>query len=153
MKNIGSVLVAAAMVVGSFAAIGCNKSHDAIADQGNDQGQASAVAPEESPDTAGVSETAAKEEKEGAPGVEHDFYGTNFYARFAPPALRVETPGVAPSARHFWAPGYWRWSGNNYNWVGGRWNLRREGYAYYGPRWYNTRGRWQYRPGRWYRHY
>ncbi len=146
MKRIGSVLVAAAMMVGSFAAMGCNKASDSTADQGQE-----AVAPEETPESAGTSETAAKEDSQGAPGIEQDYYGPHFYARVAPPALRIETPGVAPSARHFWAPGYWRWSGRQYAWVGGRWALRREGYNYYGPRWYNVRNRWEYRPGRWYR--
>ncbi len=151
MKHIGSVLVAAAMVVGSFAAVGCNRS-DTIKDDGNQQEQ-SAVAPEETPEAASTSESAPKTDKDGNPGIEQDWYGVRYYTRVAPPALRVEVPGVAPSPRHFWTPGYWRWSGREYVWAPGRWVIRREGYNYYGPRWYNVRNRWQYVPGHWYRRY
>jgi hypothetical protein len=149
MKRIGSILVMAAVVVGSVAAIGCNKPNDTTADQGQE-----AVAPEESPTSAPVVETAGTASPNGAPGIEQDYYGgTSFYARVAPPALRVEVPGRAPSDRHFWAPGYWRWTGREHTWVGGRWALRRDGYNYVSPRWGYVHNRWQYAPGRWVRHY
>jgi hypothetical protein len=160
MKNIGNLLVAAAMVVGSVAAIGCNRSNDSAADQGQE-----AVAPEESPTSAPVDDTAGTASQNNAPGIEQDYvsvtglhcYGVPdwshacYTARVAPPALRVEVPGRAPSDRHFWAPGYWRWTGHEHAWVGGRWTLRRPGYDYVGPRWANVHNRWQYAPGRWIR--
>jgi hypothetical protein len=37
----------------------------------------------------------------------------------APPAPRVEVRTVAPSPRHVWVPGHWRWHGNRHDWVGG----------------------------------
>ena len=67
---------------------------------------------------------------------------------------RVEYRGVAPSARHFWAPGYWRWSGRDYAWVGGRWEYNRPGYVYVGPIWHRHHAaRYQYIPGHWVRRY
>jgi hypothetical protein len=88
-----------------------------------------------------------------SPGVEKDALFFRYYAPFAPPAARVEVIGVAPSARHFWAPGYYRWTGGAYTWVTGRWELRRPGLAYVGPRWVNRYGRFEYLPGRWVRRF
>ena len=87
------------------------------------------------------------------PGVEQDAIGFRVYAPFAPPAARVEVFGVAPSARHFWAPGYYRYNGREHVWVGGRWELRRDGFEFVTPHWVNRFGRWGYVPARWTRRF
>jgi hypothetical protein len=43
------------------------------------------------------------------------------YIKAAPPALRVEVRGSAPSRESVWVGGHWQWSGAEYVWVGGRW--------------------------------
>lgn len=143
MKRNGKILVAAAMMLGSVAAMtGCNAPVDA---------GSNAVAPEETAATAPVDD-----EDKAAPGVEQNamrfgYYGRHYYAPHAPPAARREYYGRAPSARHFWAPGYYRWNGREHVWVGGRWELRRTGYDYMAPRWERRYGRWEYIPGHWVR--
>ena len=136
----GKAMVAVAMMMGSMAVMGCSKP----ADQASE-----AVAPEETPATAPVDGDTSAPAK--TPGVEQDSLRFGFYAPVAPPVVRIETPGRAPSERHFWTPGYYRWTGREHAWVGGRWELRREGYNYVGPRWENRQSRWQYLPGRWVR--
>jgi hypothetical protein len=134
MKLNGKVLVAVAMVVGAMATTGCKSGEQA----------SEAVAPEENVATAPV-DTAA-------PGVEQDSLRLSFYAPIAPPAIRVEERGRAPSERHFWVPGYHRWNGREHVWYNGRWEQRREGYEYVGPRWQPHRTHhWQYMPGHWVR--
>ena len=94
MKLNGKTMMAVVMMVASMAAVGCN----------NAEAQTDAVAPEETAATAPVENT-----KDAAnPGVEQDARVFHYYAPHAPPAVRVEFRGVAPSARHFWAPGYYR---------------------------------------------
>ncbi|HLK68070.1 MAG TPA: hypothetical protein VKU19_31775 [Bryobacteraceae bacterium] len=39
----------------------------------------------------------------------------------APPHVRVEKRGRAPSPNHVWVSGYHRWDGNAYAWSPGRW--------------------------------
>lgn len=140
MKLNGKILVVAAMMLGSVAAVtGCN----APADDSN------AIAPEETAATAPVDDQAT-------PGFEQDAmrfrYGArHYYAPHAPPAARHEARGRAPSARHFWAPGYYRWNGRQHTWVAGRWEVRRHGYQYVAPHWERHYGRWEYIPGRWIR--
>lgn len=144
MKLNGKMMVAVAMMLGALGAAGCNKAVD--------QGDA-AVAPEETPATAPVESEAAGT----TPGVAQDFYGfrgsfgPHYYAPHAPPAARYEAFGRAPSARHFWAPGYYRWNGREFGWVGGRWELRRDGFEFLAPHWVHRFGRWEYLPGRWVR--
>jgi hypothetical protein len=145
MKLNGKVLVAMAMVVGALGATGCNKLSNA------DSG---AVAPEDNPATA----TTVDDEKAASPeGVAADSYwfsvytGPRYYAPREPPAVRVETRGRAPSERHFWRSGYWRWSGHDYAWMGGRWEPRRDHYEYVNSHWVNRYGRWEYVPGHWVR--
>ncbi|MFT3769059.1 MAG: hypothetical protein QM820_26765 [Minicystis sp.] len=141
MKLNGRILVTVAMMVGSMAAAtGCNRPVDA---------DATTIAPEETAASAPV------EESNTTAGFEQNSvryrWGVHYYAPHAPPAARHETYGRAPSARHFWAPGYYRWSGRQHVWVAGRWEVRRDGYEYYGPRWEQRYGRWEYIPGRWVR--
>ena len=138
MKLNGKSMVAVVMMVASVAAAGCNTA------SAQDAGP---VAPEETVATAPVVNDAAS----AVNGVEKDERGFHFYAPHAPPAGRFEVRGVAPSARHFWAPGYYRWTGREHVWVGGRWELGRAGYEYAGPRWQHNFGRWEYLPGRWVR--
>ena len=147
MKLNGKVMVAVAMILGSLAAIGCNAPAN-LTD--------GAVAPEETPATAPVVKDSAAQPAQ-TPGVEQDalrffgHFGPRYYAPYAPPAVRYENPGRAPSARHFWAPGYWRWNGREHVWFGGRWEVRRDGVEYVGPRWEHRLGRFEYLPGRWVR--
>jgi hypothetical protein len=136
MKLNGKMMMAVVMMVGSLAATGCNTA------SASDTG---AVAPEETAATAPVDNGNA------TAGVEKDERFFHFYAPFAPPAARVEFRGIAPSPRHFWAPGCYRYNGREHVWVGGRWELRRDGFEYAGPRWVNRFGRFEYLPGRWVR--
>jgi hypothetical protein len=137
MKLNGKILVAVAMMVGSMAAVGCAAPVDA-----------DAVAPEESAATAPVEDNAS------TPGFEqnsvHARYGArHYYAPKAPPMARREVYGRAPSANHFWAPGYYRWNGRQHVWTAGRWEAQRVGYTYIGPQWQRRDTRWEYIPGRW----
>jgi hypothetical protein len=138
MKLNGKMMMALVMVVGSLAATGCSTA--SAADSGP-------VAPEETAVTAPVEGAASNA------GVEQDARFFRYYAPFAPPAARFEVRGVAPSARHFWAPGYYRWNGREHVWVGGRWELRREGLEFVGPRWQRAGSRFEYLPGRWVRRF
>ena len=140
MKLNGKMMVAMVMMVGSLAATGCNTA--TAADTG-------AVAPEESVATTPVEN--ASTTTNATNGFEQDARTFHYFAPHAPPAARVEFRGVAPSARHFWAPGYYRYNGREHVWVGGRWELRRDGFEYAGPRWVNRLGRFEYLPGRWVR--
>ena len=141
MKLNGKRMMAVVMMVGSLAATGCSTA--SAADSG-------LVAPEETAATAPVENGAATN---ATAGVEKDERVFHFYAPFAPPAARVEVRGIAPSARHFWAPGYYRYNGREHVWVGGRWELRREGFDFIAPHWVNRFGRFEYLPGRWVRRF
>jgi len=138
MKLNGKTMVAVAMMLGSLAMAGCSTAN------ADDTGL---VAPEETAATAPVENAAT------TAGVEKDARFFHYYAPHAPPAARFEIRGVAPSARHFWAPGYYRWSGREHVWVGGRWVLRRDGFDFMGPRWVRRSGRFEYLPGRWVRRF
>jgi hypothetical protein len=144
MKQLGKMMVVVAMMVSSVAAIGCSKP-DAVG--ATDMGP---VAPEETAATAPVEGQGTA--SNASPGVEQDARFVHYYARVAPPPARFEVRGVAPSARHFWAPGYFRWNGREHVWVGGRWELRRPGLEFVGPRWIVGSGaRFEFIPGHWVR--
>jgi hypothetical protein len=136
MKLESKMLVAVAMMVGALGATGCNKLSQ----------QAEAVADEDNPAAAPVDEAA-----DGQPGFEQNARRVRYYAPYAPPAARRETWGRPPSERHFWAPGYYRWSGREHVWVPGRWEARREHYDWRPAHWENRYGRWEYIPGHWVR--
>ena len=138
MKINGKTMMAVVMVVGSLAATGCSTA------SAQDMGP---VAPEE------TAATAPMENGSAANGVEKDELRFHFYAPFAPPAARFEFRGFAPSERHFWAPGYYRWNGREHVWVAGRWELRRDGFEFIGPHWVRRFGRYEYIPGRWIRRF
>jgi hypothetical protein len=141
MKINGKMMMAVVMMVGSLAATGCSTA------SAQDTG---AVAPEETAATAPVESQRASN---ATSGVEKNFLGVRFYAPVAPPALRFEVRSIAPSARHFWAPGYYRWTGREHVWVAGRWELRRDGFEFIGPHWGRRFGRYEYIPGRWVRRF
>jgi WXXGXW repeat (2 copies) len=138
MKLNGKMVVAVAMMLGALATAGCSTA------QADDTGLA---APQETAETAPVENAAS------TAGVEKDARFFHFYAPFAPPAARFEIRGVAPSARHFWAPGYYRFDGRQHVWVAGRWVLRRDGFDFAGPRWVHRGARFEYLPGRWVRRF
>jgi hypothetical protein len=141
MKINGKTMTAVVMMLGSLAAAGCSTA------SAQDTG---AVAPEETPATATVDNQSASN---ATSGVEKNYFGIRFYAPIAPPAARFEIRGVAPSAGHFWAPGYYRYNGREHVWVGGRWELRRDGFEFIGPHWGRRFGRYEYIPGRWVRRF
>jgi hypothetical protein len=151
MKLNGTLLLVAAMVLGSFGGVGC-KSQEKISDKGNNAAPAEATAatPEDNPEAAAVSEESGDTHDSPA-GIEKDCRGATWTVGFAPPALRVEERGVAPYAGYWYRNGYYGWGGRDYVWYPGRWYAPRTGYRYYGPSWYRYSGRWAYRPGRWYR--
>lgn len=79
-------------------------------------------------------------------------YGYGPVVRIAPPALQIETVGVAPYPGQVWVGGYWGWSGNRHVWSPGRWEAPRQGYRWEPHRWEQHAGRdggWRERPGRW----
>jgi hypothetical protein len=156
MKLNGSLLLVAAMVLGSFGGVGCksNDKADKISDPGNNAAptENAESTPEDNPEAAAVSEESGDTHDSPA-GIEKDCAHARWSVGFGPPAVRVEERGVAPYAGWWWRTGYYGWGGRDYRWYPGRWYAPRPGYAYYGPRWHQWGSRWAYRPGRWYRHY
>ena len=73
----------------------------------------------------------------------------SFRVRIAPPPLRVEVRGVAPSPRHFWMDGHWRWEGGRHVWWPGRWEMQRAGSVWVNARWVNEGGEWVFQEGHW----
>ena len=59
--------------------------------------------------------------------------------KVAPPLVKVEHRGVAPSREHVWVNGYQRWDGRAYVWEPGRWERRPHPHAVWVP------ARWQHR--------
>jgi hypothetical protein len=118
-------------------AAGCSSNDDGAAPGSN---LLAANAPEDTPDTAPTQAAPA--------GVDKDERVVRYWGP-RPPALHWEDRGAAPSARHFWAPGYWRWNGRDHVWHPGGWFLRREGLEYVPTHWEEHRGRWHYVPAYW----
>jgi hypothetical protein len=72
------------------------------------------------------------------------------YARFAPPAERIEVVSVAPSSEHVWVAGHWAWRNNNYEWEPGRWVRAESGHREWIAGHYEQDSRgWFYVEGRW----
>jgi hypothetical protein len=68
----------------------------------------------------------------------------------APPPLRVEQRGFAPSPNHIWINGHWAWRYGRHEWVGGHWALPPgAGYRWEDARWVNEGGRWVFFEGHW----
>jgi hypothetical protein len=97
-------LVAVAVMMGSLSALGCKSAASLVDGDASDETQP--ADPE-------------------APGgvVDNDDTQVNIPA---PPPVKVEVEGVAPSAHSVWSPGYWRWDTGttSYAWVGGFWQDR-----------------------------
>ncbi len=156
MKLSANILVVVAMVAGTAAATGCSKPADKVSDQSPAPAATDgpeAVAPDQDPATA---PTVDEKTDPASSGVEQDSRagwggrgGAHYYAPHGPPAARWEERGRAPSERHAWAPGYYRWNGREHVWYGGRWYPRRDGYEYIAPHWENRFGRWEFVPGHW----
>lgn len=76
--------------------------------------------------------------------------GVRVYVRVAPPPLRVEVIGVAPSPNHLWIGGFWQWGGREHVWVPGRWTVRARAGAIWVPgHWKRTSHGWIFTEGRW----
>ena len=69
--------------------------------------------------------------------------------RLAPPAPRIEVRGIAPSPRHVWMGGHWRWEGGRHAWFPGRWELGRPGSVWIDAHCANQGGEWVFEAGHW----
>ncbi len=70
--------------------------------------------------------------------------------KVGPPAARVEVRATAPSPRHVWVGGYWRWDGRAHVWVAGGWQLPpRHRAVWIEGHWKKVRGGWTWVPGHW----
>jgi hypothetical protein len=106
----GKSLVAVAMVLGAMATMGCKKPATLAAE----------------PETAPVAQPTETTATADAPATTDERTSVSVSAganRPAPPALRAENPGRAPSARHAWQRGYWRYDlpSTSYVWAPGYW--------------------------------
>ncbi|MBK9964504.1 MAG: YXWGXW repeat-containing protein [Holophagales bacterium] len=73
-----------------------------------------------------------------------------FVVKVGPPAARVEVRGHAPSPRHVWVGGYWKWNGSAHVWVSGGWNVPpRHGGVWKDGHWRRAHGGWEWIPGHW----
>jgi hypothetical protein len=68
-----------------------------------------------------------------------------------PPAPRTEAQPPSPGSGAVWVPGYWNWTGTQYDWVAGHWETGRVGYTWVPHRWEMVNGRWQLTGGTWIR--
>ena len=70
--------------------------------------------------------------------------------KVGPPAARVEVHGAAPSARHVWVGGYWRWNGSAHVWVAGGWHVPpRQRAVWVEGHWRKVPGGGDWAPGHW----
>ena len=67
----------------------------------------------------------------------------------APPAVQVETFGVAPSPGFFWIAGSYNWVGGRYVWERGHWQSPRPGYRWRPHVWRREGRGWREDGGRW----
>ena len=155
--SFSKMVLAAVMVMGSVAAVGCNAP--AAATRAADD-LAQAAQPSDSSsffvrarESFGFRETARFGYR---PAYVHENvrvgYGLGYspvFVRVAPPAARYEVIGRAPSARHFWVNGYQSWNGREYVWVGGHWDVRRNGQTYVQPHYDVINGQYRFMPGHW----
>src|SRR5262245_49867986 len=73
-----------------------------------------------------------------------------YRVRVAPPVVREEVRVAAPSPRHVWVGGYWRWNGRRHLWIAGHWAVPPRGYrVWIGPRWVPEGGVYVFHPGYW----
>lgn len=67
-----------------------------------------------------------------------------------PPAARVETAGVAPSAGQAWVPGHWTREADRWVWKSGQWEARPTPTAIYVPgHWENRADGYIWKEGYW----
>lgn len=70
--------------------------------------------------------------------------------KVGPPVARVEVRTAAPSHRHVWVGGYWRWNGNTHAWVAGGWQLPPPHRAVWvDGHWKKSGGGWAWVGGHW----
>lgn len=70
--------------------------------------------------------------------------------KVGPPAARVEVRTAAPSHRHVWVGGSWRWNGSAHVWVAGGWHLPpRHGAVWVDGHWKRVSGGWTWVLGHW----
>jgi hypothetical protein len=129
MKINRSMLAAVVMVVGSLSAMGCkqNAAPSAPPEAAATPAQAT-PAPEQPATTPAPAPEPVKAASIGpiapstSPGILTGANGVRF-VRPAPPALRIELPGAAPSGRHVFRRGFWQWDNARvvYSWVPGYW--------------------------------
>jgi len=68
----------------------------------------------------------------------------------APPALRQEVIGIAPTTSHVWIQGYWSYRNGHYVWVPGHWEVRpRLNAVWITGHWDHTSRGWAWFPGHW----
>jgi len=68
----------------------------------------------------------------------------------APPAVKVEARGRAPSAKHVWVAGRWAHRGGRWVWKPGHWAARPRAKAVWvGGHWKRTGSGWKWVPGHW----
>ena len=150
MKLNGSILVAAAMILGSMGALGCKSS------QATSQPDEAAKSEQPAADAPATTETpAAKDESVNVLAKASVSVGERDerprYVPLAPPAPRFEHRGRAPSARHFWVNGYHKYVNGRYIWVGGHWDTQRGNMIYVQPHYDRVDGHHRYVPGHWVR--
>jgi hypothetical protein len=146
----GSVLVAVAMMLGAFGAVGCNNAKDDGAQQESAPvAQTAPVVAQAKAEAPATNDEAKTIPASTTVGTEQDSLRFRVDVPFAPPAARFENPGRPPSARHFWVNGHHRYVNGRYVWVGGRWDVRRGGYTFVQPRYHHAGGRVRFIPGHW----
>lgn len=119
MKLNGKTMAVVAMVLGSMAAIGCNRAEDREAPQETAPAPVVAAPSQDSTPAAPAAQPAAAKSDEGVTVAAKTSVGASLPPR---PADRVEHPGVAPSRDHRWTKGHWRYEGvRGYVWTPGRW--------------------------------
>lgn len=69
----------------------------------------------------------------------------------APPPLRYEAIGIAPTPGYFWVGGNWFWERGAYNWHPGYWQAPRPGYRWRPHAWRRAGNAYRMEPGHWVR--
>jgi hypothetical protein len=68
----------------------------------------------------------------------------------APPPVRQEVVGTAPTTSHVWIQGYWMYRNGNWAWVPGHWEVRpRLNAAWVPGHWDQTSRGYAWNPGHW----
>ncbi|HEX4477618.1 MAG TPA: hypothetical protein VH142_21155 [Polyangiaceae bacterium] len=83
----------------------------------------------------GFAATASLSSPAKAQGVQVDVgLDAEAYPTAPPPDPIPEDEPVAPALGYSWVPGYWDWTGYDWEWNVGYWSPQRAGYLYVGPR-------------------